>query len=221
MAAFQARRDPLPAEFAIFPLSGALLLPRGRLPLNIFESRYLAMTEDSLANRRMFAMIQPDPNAPENEHGPGVYKVGCLGRLISFSETDDGRFLITLVGISRFTIAEELPNRRGYRWVRADFSAFASDLDPTPHPNGVEREALLSALRAYFTGQRIDANWDAIQRIPDDQLIVTLAGACPFEPAEKQLLLEAATEADRAATLMALLQMGASSIELPPNRNLS
>ena len=211
----------LPEILPIFPLPGVLLLPRGQLPLNIFEPRYIAMVNDALKTDRLIGMIQPRNANEDMAKKPELVGIGCAGRIVEYSETDDGRFLITLVGISRFTIAEELPNRRGYRWVRADFSAFASDLDPTPQPNGVEREALLSALRAYFTGQRIDANWDAIQRIPDDQLIVTLAGACPFEPAEKQLLLEAATEADRAATLMALLQMGASSIELPPNRNLS
>src|SRR5689334_17767398 len=104
MAPFHPRADDLPAEFAVFPLTGALLLPRGKLPLNIFEPRYLAMTEDSLAEGRTFAMIQPDPNAPEGPDGPGLYSIGCLGRLSSFSETDDGRFLITLNGLIRFNV---------------------------------------------------------------------------------------------------------------------
>src|SRR5579862_8608175 len=108
MAGFRTRADDLPAEFAVFPLPGALLLPRGRLPLNIFEPRYLAMTEDSLASGRMFAMIQPDSAMAETPNGPALYRVGCLGRLTSFSETDDGRFLITLTGISRFSIASEI-----------------------------------------------------------------------------------------------------------------
>lgn len=221
MASFHTSRDHLPAEFAVFPLSGALLLPRGKLPLNIFEPRYLAMVEDALANRRMFAMIQPDPHAPATEHGPGLYRVGCLGRLSSFSETDDGRFLITLSGLARFAVAEELSGRRGYRRVRADYSAFPADLDLLPEPSGVEREALLLALRAYFTGQKFDANWDAIHRMPDEALVVTLSMVCPFEPAEKQALLEAPTEADRAATLLALLQMGAAGSDLPPGRPVS
>ncbi len=221
MAHFHPNRDQLPTEFAVFPLSGALLLPRGKLPLNIFEPRYLAMTEDSLANRRMFAMIQADPHAPTSERGPGLYRVGCLGRLTSFSETEDGRFLITLTGIQRFAIAEELAGRRGYRRVRADFSGFPTDLDLTPEASGVEREALLIALKAYFTGQKFDANWDAIRRMPDEELVVTLSMVCPFEPAEKQALLEAPTEADRAATLLALLQMGAAGSDLPPGRPLS
>ncbi len=221
MASFHTRPEDLPAEFAVFPLSGALLLPQGKLPLNIFERRYLAMTEDSLAAGRMFAMIQPDPNAPPDDHGPGLYRVGCLGRLSSFSETDDGRFLITLTGLARFDIAEELPNYRGYRRVRADYTRFPGDLNATPEHSGVEREALLTALRAYFTGQKFDANWDAIHRMPDEALIVTLSMVCPFEPAEKQALLEAPTDADRAATLLALLQMGAAGSDLPPGRTVS
>ena len=221
MAAFHPLRHALPAEFAVFPLPGALLLPRGKLPLNIFEPRYLAMVEDALANSRLLAMIQADPHAPPNAHGPGLYQVGCLGRLSSFSETDDGRFLITLHGLTRFAIAEELPGRRGYRRVRADYSAYPGDLDLSFQASGVEREALLIALKAYFAGQKFDANWDAIHRMPDESLVVTLSMVCPFEPAEKQALLEAPTEADRAATLLALLQMGAAGSDLPPGRPAS
>jgi Lon protease-like protein len=221
MAAFHPPRDALPAEFSVFPLSGALLLPRGKLPLNIFEPRYLAMIEDSLANRRLVAMIQPDPHAPGGAHGPGLYQVGCLGRLSSFSEADDGRFLITLTGLTRFAIAEELPGRRGYRRVRADYTAYPADFDLSPESSGVEREALLLALKAYFAGQKFDANWDAIHRMPDESLVVTLSMVCPFEPAEKQALLEAPTEADRAATLLALLQMGAAGSDLPLGRQPS
>jgi Lon protease-like protein len=221
MAAFHPPRDALPAAIAVFPLSGALLLPRGKLPLSIFEPRYLAMIEDSLANRRLFAMVQPDPNAAPTAHGAGLYQVGCLGRLSSFSETDDGRFLVTLTGLARFAIAEELPGLRGYRMVRADYTAYPGDRDLSPDPSGVEREALLIALKAYFAGQKFDANWDAIRRMPDESLVVTLSMVCPFEPAEKQALLEAPTEADRAATLLALLQMGAAGSDLPPGRPAS
>jgi Lon protease-like protein len=211
----------LPSEFAVFPLPGALLLPRGKLPLNIFEPRYLAMVEDALAAGRMFGMIQPDPNAPEDERGPGLYRIGCLGRLSSFSETDDGRFLITLTGLARFAVATELPTRRGYRRVRADFAAFLPDLEPEAAPAGFEREALLSALRRYFGRRNFEANWDAIRRMPDDALVVTLAMVCPFAPPEKQALLEAPTMADRAAALFALLQMGAAEPESPPDRTVS
>src|SRR6478736_4262076 len=129
MPAFHPRFADLPAEIAVFPLSGALLLPQGRLPLNIFEPRYLAMALDSLAQGRMFGMVQPDAQKPRGATGPALYRVGCLGRLSSFSETDDGRLLVTLAGLIRFRIAGELPLAPGgYRRVRADYAEFAADL---------------------------------------------------------------------------------------------
>jgi hypothetical protein len=218
MPAFHPRAEDLPTEFPVFPLAGALLLPHGKLPLNIFEPRYLALVEDALAAGRMFGMIQPDPHAPEGPAGPGLFRIGCLGRLSSFSETDDGRYLITLTGLTRFTIGAELPMRRGYRRVRADLGPFLSDLGLTPSKLGVERETLLAALRGYFAGRSIEANWDAIRRMPDEALVVTLAMVCPFEPVEKQALLEAPDDAERSTTLLALLQMGAAGQGLPPGQ---
>src|SRR3954453_20848083 len=117
MAAFHPRPEDLPAEFPVFPLPGALLLPKGKLPLNIFEPRYKAMVEDALGLGRMFGMIQPDPTAPEGPTGPALFRVGCLGRLSEFSETGDGRYLITLSGIFRFAVPSEIDMRRGYRRV--------------------------------------------------------------------------------------------------------
>jgi uncharacterized protein len=221
MSCFQPRAEDLPAEFVVFPLEGALLLPRGKLPLNIFEPRYLAMTEDALGAGRMFGMIQPDPAGPAGPFGPALYRVGCLGRLSSFSETDDGRYLITLTGVIRFSVAVELAMRRGYRRVRGDVSAYLADLHAEPHPITVEREALVGALRGYFARRGFEANWEAIRRIPDDMLVITLAMICPFEPAEKQALLEAETEADRAVALLALLQMGAIAPDDPAIRRVS
>ncbi|HEY1413336.1 MAG TPA: LON peptidase substrate-binding domain-containing protein, partial [Rhodopila sp.] len=157
MAAFHPRPEDLPAEFAVFPLTGALLLPRGKLPLNIFESRYLAMVQDSLVSGRMFGMIQPDANAPATDRGEGLYRVGCLGRLSSFSETDDGRLLITLTGLVRFTVAVELEMRNGYRRVRGDFSVFMDDLALERPPVEIERERILGALRSYFIRRSVEA----------------------------------------------------------------
>jgi Lon protease-like protein len=202
----------LPVEFPVFPLAGALLLPRGRLPLNIFEPRYLAMTEDALAAGRMFGMVQPNPKL---DGGAGLFRVGCLGRVSSFSETDDGRYLITLTGVTRFDIAEELPGRRGYRRVRADLSRDAADLDLQGGGSGFDREELLAALRAYFARRGFDANWDAIGQMDDEVLVVTLCMVCPFEPAEKQALLEADTPADRAQALLALLRIEAYASDDP------
>jgi Lon protease-like protein len=221
MPALRPRLQDLPTEFAVFPLAGALLLPHGRLPLNIFEPRYLAMIEDSLGTGRMFGMIQPDPHRPESESGPGLYRVGCLGRLSSFSETDDGRYLVTLTGIARFVVGAELAMGRGYRRVRGDFSPYLADLEPMGGPIGVEREALMTALRGYFARRNFEANWEAVRRMQDDALVTTLSMICPFEQAEKQALLEAATDGDRAATLLALLQMGAAETDLPPGRPVS
>lgn len=208
-----ARRPAeLPTEFAVFPLPGALLLPHGKLPLNIFEPRYLRMIDDALASGRVIGMIQPDARRPETPAGPALYRVGCLGRLSSFSETDDGRYLITLSGVSRFSVQVELELQRGYRRVRADLGRFAADRAEAD-PAGIDRTALLAALRAYFAAQGFDANWDAIEEIDDAALVTTLSMVCPFEASEKQALLEAGTPAERATALLALLQMGAHAIE--------
>ncbi len=215
MAAFHPQLEDLPSEFAVFPLTGALLLPRGKLPLNIFEKRYLAMIEDSLGRGRMFGMVQADPQAAGGTDEPGLYRVGCMGRLSSFSETDDGRLLVTLTGIIRFTVGHECGMRHGYRRVRGDYSRYAEDLALSRSPVEIEREKLLAALRGYFGRRGVDANWDAIRSLSDDGLVITLAMACPFEPVEKQALLEAPADADRAATLLALLQMGAAGPDVP------
>jgi Lon protease-like protein len=221
MTWFHTRLEDLPRDFAVFPLAGALLLPRGKLPLNIFEPRYLAMIEDSLATGRLFGMIQPDTHAAAKEDGSGLYRVGCLGRLSSYSETDDGRLLITLTGLIRFTVERELEMHRGYRRVRGDFSRYLGDLTQDRPDVEIEREKILSALRAYFARRGMEANWEAIRGLSDDALVTTLTMACPFEAVEKQALLEAHDDADRAATLLALLQMGAASSDLPPGHSVS
>jgi Lon protease-like protein len=225
MPAFHPGLEDLPTEFAVFPLDGALLLPRGKLPLNIFEKRYLAMIQDVLASGRMLGMIQPDSQAaldPGDLPGaPSLYRVGCLGRLSSFSETDDGRYLVTLNGLIRFTVVAELDPWHGYRRVRADFSPYTGDLTLIRPQVDIGREKLLTALHAYFARRKVEANWEAIRGLSDDGLVITLAMACPFEPIEKQALLEARSDVDRAATLLALLQMGAASSDLPPDHSVS
>lgn len=205
--------DPLPTEFPVFPLGGALLLPQGKLPLNIFEPRYRAMVEDALASGRVIGMVQPDENRPQTPSGPALYKVGCLGRLSSFNETDDGRYMITLTGMVRFAISVELEMQRGYRRVRADLARFRDDLDDTPASAALDRDTLTRALRTYFSARGFDANWDAINEMPDNALVVTLAMVCPFDPVEKQALLEAPKSADLASTLLTLLQMGSHATD--------
>jgi hypothetical protein len=221
MAPFHPRAEDLPSEFPIFPLAGALLLPRGKLPLSIFEPRYKALTEDALGQGRMFGMIQPDATQPDGPAGPNLFRIGCLGRLSAFGETDEGRYQITLIGMIRFAVAAELAGRRGYRRVRGDMASFLGDLDLSPKPIGVAREALLTALRGYFTHRGVEANWDAIKRLSDDNLVITLAMVCPFEPVEKQALLEAGTLGEQAEMLLTLLRMGAVGPDTSGGRAVS
>lgn len=194
----------LPAILPIFPLTGVLLLPRGRLPLNIFEPRYLAMTRDALAGERLIGMVQPsDPGASGS---PPVYPTGCAGRITSFSETEDGRFLITLTGTSRFRIREELPLLEGYRRVVPEWREFARDLDSEDEPR-FDRERLMRGLKAYFVQQQISADWDAIGSVAGERLVTSVAMICPFEPSEKQALLEAPDLGERARLLTAIVEM--------------
>ena len=208
----------MPTEFAVFPLSGALLLPHSKLPLNIFEPRYLRMVDDALATGRVIGMIQHDEIRPRTPTGPALYRVGCLGRLSSFSETDDGRYLITLAGMTRFAVQVELELHHGYRRVRADLARFKADLQE-PDAAGLDRVRLLAALRAYFAARGFDANWEAIDTMPDAELVRTLGMICPFESPEKQALLEAPSLIDQADTLVTLLEMGVhDDIEIDPSR---
>jgi hypothetical protein len=207
MPAFHPAFDALPPEIPIFPLSGALLLPEGRLPLNIFEPRYLAMVEDSLAGGRMFGMVQPDPSLPRTEAGSQIFRVGCLGRVSSFSETEDGRLLVTLTGVIRFRILEEAAMRRGYRRARVEYGDFAPDMALEGPPPAIDRAALLAALRPYFKARGIEANWEAVEQTGDAMLVTTLCMLCPFDVREKQALLEAPGPAERAEMLVALMHM--------------
>jgi Lon protease-like protein len=204
--------EQLPPVLPIFPLTGVLLLPRGLLPLNIFEPRYLAMTRDAMTGERLIGMVQPaDADAPEP---PPVFSTGCAGKITSFTETPDHRFLITLTGVIRFAIRDELPLLRGYRRVVPDWAPFRDDLDP-PNENVLDRPRLEGALRLYFRQHGLDADWEAVRQTPDDRLVTSLAMICPFAPSEKQALLEARTLADRAAALLALIEIAALEGDRP------
>ncbi len=200
----------LPDSFPVFPLSRALLLPHGRLPLNIFEPRYLNMVDEALAAGRMFGMIQPRSRGQEsgrNSERGGLHRIGCLGRVSSFAETDDGCYLITLVGLARFEVLEEGPVSRGFRSVHADFSTFERDLEPATAPQ-IDRRAVVASLRRYFQRRGLEANWDAVTQMDDFALVTTLCMVCPFSDVEKQMLLEAPDEISRARDLHALLEIG-------------
>ncbi|WP_425407014.1 LON peptidase substrate-binding domain-containing protein [Hwanghaeella sp.] len=223
MSVFDPTAEDLPDDLPIFPLTGVLLLPRAQLPLNIFEPRYLNMITDALGEGRMIGMIQPriprdfvqgredeeedvlDPDFDREQ--PPVFPVGCAGRITQFEETDDGRFLINLRGIARFKIAEEMPMRDGYRRVQADWSDYLADLVEPNEAAPIDKERLFTSLKPYFEAQEIQANWDAIHDTPSERLINSLSMICPFEPLEKQALLEAASLKDRLDVLTSLVEM--------------
>ncbi len=222
-AASASDSRPLPDILPIFPLSGVLLLPRGRLPLNIFEPRYLNMTEDALGQGRMIGMIQPSEADIEAKYeNPEVYKIGCVGRMISFAETGDGRFLITLAGVSRFQVASELSLHRGYRRVRAAYDAFADDRNE--ESEGIaDRERLLTAVRDFFKAKEIKAEWKQIADAADESLVTTLSMVCPFDPREKQALLESNGLRARAELLTVIMELavrGANSESTGSNTRL-
>jgi uncharacterized protein len=190
----------------IFPLPGVLLLPRGQLPLNIFEPRYLEMTRDALAGDRLIGMVQPsDPHQPLSGNPP-VYPTGCAGRITSFSETEDGRFLIALTGLCRFRIKGELPLEKGYRRIVPQWDEFARDLRSERGPD-FDRERLIRGLRAYFERHQIKAEWDAVSSVSGERLVTSIAMVCPFEPSEKQALLEAPDLETRAQLLTTIVEM--------------
>jgi Lon protease-like protein len=209
--------DNLPKTVAVFPLSGILLLPRGQLPLNVFEPRYLTMVDDALAGNRLIAMIQPTENE-EKILKPPLSAVGCAGRLSAYRETDDGRYLITLTGICRFRVAEELAVDSPYRQVAADFGAFAGDLVAS-EDSDFPRERLLEALRTYLSRRDLKADWQSVMSAPAEALVNALSMLCPFEPVEKQALLEARGWEERVAILTALLEMASAAPGGPTSVN--
>ena len=193
--------ETLPDRIPVFPLAGALMLPRAELPLNIFEPRYLAMVRDAMAGDRVIGMLQPKTLLEP----PEPFAVGGLGRITQFSETGDGRLLIAITGLTRFRIVRELEVETPYRQVVADYAEFAADWrDPDPLPAAV-RADLENSLKSYLDVRGLSADWDAVANADDESLVNTLAVVCPFDLAEKQALLEAADVRERATVLAALM----------------
>jgi uncharacterized protein len=203
---YRGPRD-LPDAIPVFPLAGALLLPRGQMPLNIFEPRYVAMVDDALAGRRLIGMIQPDPTHRKSDVKPKLYRIGCVGRLTQFGETGDGRYLIELTGIARFTIAEELAVTTPYRQCRVDYAPFADDFVARKGEEAVDRKALLAALSAFLKANDLKADWDGIENAPNEALVNALAMMSPYGAAEKQALLEAPDLKTRAEILVAVTEI--------------
>lgn len=194
----------LPTDFPIFPLGGALLLPKGQLPLNIFEPRYLRMVDDALRGERMIGMVQP---TEDDGAIPAIFNVGCAGRITTFSETDDGRYHIVLTGLCRFLVKREIATDMPYRMVEADFQPFAYDLHKDEVGDKVDRELFLEIMFDYMNASDLTADWEAAKSASIESLVMSLSMGCPFANSEKQALLEAPTTADRAECLMALMEM--------------
>jgi Lon protease-like protein len=209
--------EQLPDTLPIFPLSGVLLMPGGKLPLNVFEPRYLAMVFDALAGHRMIGMVQPQQpggyagdGMPTDDGRPPVHRIGCAGRIVSFNETEDGRLLLALSGVCRFEIVRELDLAQGgYRRVSSVFSPFRADLDHADETVELDRERLIAALSAFFRSRNLSTDWDAVKQSADANLVTSLSMVLPFGPAEKQALLEAADSSARAKLLIAFLEMNA------------
>ncbi|MFW7268211.1 LON peptidase substrate-binding domain-containing protein [Gluconacetobacter sp. Hr-1-5] len=204
----------MPAELGLFPLREVLLLPRGKLPLNVFEPRYVALLEDALAGNRLIGMIQPRDDAVENEGSdadgedpfPPLYTIGAVGRITSLTERADGTYAVTLTGLARFRLLRETGLHRGYRRARIDVSSFACDLTDSADLF-FDRSRMLAALRRYCSMRGFGTRWNVIDQMDDETLLITLPMICPFPAAEKQALLESASLNDRARTLQTLLEL--------------
>jgi Lon protease-like protein len=192
----------------VFPLAGALLLPRGQMPLNIFEPRYLAMIDDALrSGQRLIGMIQPDPTRSGPDDRPNLYKVGCVGRITQFAETGDNRYLIQLTGVARFRIEEELKVSTPYRQCRVRYTPFIDDFTARKGEDEVDRESLLHALSAFLEANDLKADWEGIENAPNEALVNALAMMSPYGAAEKQALLEAPDLKTRAEILVAVTEI--------------
>lgn len=198
----------LPGTIPVFPLSGALLLPRGQMPLNIFEPRYLEMVDDALRDgHRLIGMIQPDPAHSGIPERPNLYKVGCAGRITQIAETGDGRYLMQLTGVARYRIIQELPVTTAYRQCSVDFTPFINDFTPRKGEEQVDRKAVLSALTQYLKANNLKADWEGIENAPNEALVNALAMMSPYDPAEKQAMLEAPDLKTRAEILIAVTEI--------------
>ncbi len=209
-------RNEMPSVMPLFPIAGALLLPRGQLPLNIFEPRYLAMVDDALKSHRLIGMIQPDQQASSSKASPPLFKVGCAGRITQFQESGDGRYIVTLTGVARFTVVEEIATVTPYRQAKADFSAFDPDFSPSIGEEVVDREAVLKALRDFADSNRLQIDWDSINEAPNEALVNALSMMCPFGAREKQALLEAADLKSRAEVLVAITEIELARVKNAP-----
>jgi Lon protease-like protein len=197
----------LPEIIPVFPLPGALLLPRGQMPLNIFEPRYLAMVDDALRTHRVIGMIQPEPENGRQAQVPALLQVGCLGRITQFAETGDERYILTLTGIARFRLEEELSVTTPYRQARVGYGEFEVDFHARAGEEEVDRAGLLKALKDFARANELKIDWKGVNEAPNEALVNALSMMCPFGPREKQALLEATSLKSRAEVLVAITEI--------------
>jgi hypothetical protein len=209
--------EAIPAVIPVFPLPGALLLPRGQMPLNIFEPRYLAMIDDALrSGHRLIGMIQPDPAHPGTDPDkPQLFQVGCVGRMTQFAESGDGRYLIQLTGVARFRIAEELSVTTPYRQCRVTYQPYVDDFTPRMGEDEVDRKSLLRALTSFLKANNLKADWEGIENAPNEALVNALAMMSPYDAAEKQAMLEAPDLKTRAEILVAVTEIELAKSKTP------
>lgn len=197
----------LPAAIPVFPLPGVLLLPRGEMPLNVFEPRYLAMVDEALAGTRLIGMVQPEFDQPEDAKNPPLVGIGCVGRITAFQESGDGRYMITLTGVSRFQIEEEIPSDTPYRRCHVDYAPFQDDFVPGAGEEAVDRAMLMRTLKAYLEANQLEADWSGIRGASNEALVNALSMMSPYGAREKQALLEAPDLRSRAEILVAITEM--------------
>lgn len=205
-AVYRGPKD-CPEVLPIFPLPGALLLPRGQMPLNIFEPRYVAMIDDAMRSDRLIGMIQPDSEGDSGAAPSKLFKVGCAGRITQLAESGDGRYLLTLTGLARFRVIEELSTTTTYRQVRADFAGFENDFTARFGEDDVDRDGVIEALRQFVKVMEIDVDWRGVEQAPNEALVNALCMMTPFGVREKQALLEAPDLKSRAEALIALTEI--------------
>lgn len=211
----------LPPVVPVFPLEGALLLPRGEMPLNIFEPRYMAMIDAAVVSNRIIGMIQPGFDDPVEAAKPSLCQIGCVGRLTAFQESGDGRYVIQITGVVRFRVEQELSTLTPYRQCRVSYEDFADDLIARKNEDKIDRKRLLSTFKAYLEANNMDADWQSVNAAPSEALVNALSMMAPYGPREKQALLEALTTPERAEILIAMTEMVLAKGDAPTDTRLN
>jgi len=208
----------LPDTIALFPLSGVMLLPFGHIPLSVYEPRYISLIDDMLGQSRLIGVVQPRQDCEDPiPNDVDLFDVGTVGRIVQFTDPGDGRYHVTLEGISRFLIKSSVVETiHGYRQALVDFSPYHQDPYPTEQSEGPGRDRILNLMKEYFSSKEIDADWDAVADAPYEALVSSLAMSCPFESTEKQALLECSTHHERAEMLISLFEMNSADVTTSP-----